>query len=174
MNAKYWFASLLVLFTIVGTSSAADSPDQLRARAERFFRGVYGGDSSVVDELASDRILISYPIFEKIFKKNAIRGRDEVKAFATGFGSRWSDAKVSIHESLVDDDKVVLIWTFQAKRVGPEQPDQASSKTQSWGGISFFRFDHAGKIVEEIGEESEPGPFGRLATGDEVDEGNQN
>jgi hypothetical protein len=173
MNAKYWFASLVVLFTIIGMSSAADSPDELRARAERFFRGVYGGDSSVVDELAADKILISYPIFAKIFKKNVIRGRDEVKTFAAGFGSRWSGTKISIHESLVDGNKVVLIWTFGARRVGGEQPNNALSKPQSWGGISFFRFDNAGKIVEEIGEESEPGPFGRLNAGEEVDEGNQ-
>jgi hypothetical protein len=28
--------------------------------------------------------------------------------------------------------------------------------------VTLFRFDQAGKIVAEVGEESEPGPMGRL------------
>ncbi len=162
MSAKYWLGVLCALFTICSSAFAAGDPDELKVRAERFFRGVYAGDPSIVNELASEEILISYPIFEKIFDKNALRGRDDVRSFATGFRSRWSDAQVSIHESLVDENKVVLIWSFQARRVDPAQPHKSPSELQSWGGISFFRFDNAGKIVEEIGEESEPGPFGRL------------
>ena len=161
MDARSLFAPLLVLLTIVGSESAS-SPDELRTRAERFFRGVYGGDPSVIDELASDKIVISYPIFETLYKTPAIRGRDGVKKFAASFGSKWADAKVTIHEAVVDGNKVVLLWSFQARFVGSNQQGQAPSKPKHWGGISFFRFDEGGKIEQELGEESEPGPVGRL------------
>ena len=42
------------------------------------------------------------------------------------------------------------------------QQDQPPSEPKRWGGISFFRFDEDRNIEQELGEESEPGPFGRL------------
>jgi hypothetical protein len=171
MNMRSLFTPIVVLSTIAGIASAK-GPDELRAQAEQFFRGVYGGDSSVVDKFASEKIVISYPIFEKLFKKHAIRGRDDVKKFAVRFGSKWTDTKVTIHDALVDGNKVVLIWSFQARFVNDGQQDQAASKLRHWGGMSFFRFDDAGKIEQEIGEESEPGPIGRLLAGVNRPDGN--
>ena len=171
MDTRSLFSPLLVLLTIAGIASA-NGPDELRARAERFFRGVYGGDSSVIEELASEKVVISYPIFEKLFKKHAIRGRNDVKKFAVRFGSKWTDTKVTIHDALVDGDKVVLLWSFQARFVNADQQDQAPSELKHWGGISFFRFDEDGNIEQEIGEESEPGPVGRLLAGVNRPDGN--
>lgn len=37
-----------------------------------------------------------------------------------------------------------------------------AGKVYSWGGITVFNFDESGKIIEEIGEESSPGPWARL------------
>lgn len=124
--------------------------------AERFFRGVYGGDPSVVDDLAGADVVISYPIFARLFNTPAIRGREAVKAFAVGFGTRWRDGQVTIHEAIEDKDRVVLLWSFRARRAD-------SDEQHSWGGISFFRFDETGKIIAEVGEESEPGLYARLA-----------
>ena len=130
MDTRSLFTSLLVVLTIV-CSASANGADELRARAERFFRGVYGGDSSVIDELASDKIVISYPIFDTLFKTSAIRGRDDVKKFAASFGRKWTDTKVTIHESLVDGNKVVLLWSFQARFVDaqPTRPTTFGAKT---------------------------------------------
>lgn len=133
-------------------SSVADQ----KILAERFFRGVYGCEPSIVAELGAEDIIISYPIFQELFDAPAIRGRDRVEQFATGFCSRWKDAEVTIHEAVAEGDHVVLVWDFRARNV-------QSGQVSSWGGISLFRFDSAGRIVAEIGEESEPGPFERVA-----------
>ncbi|MHA2092839.1 MAG: nuclear transport factor 2 family protein [Candidatus Kariarchaeaceae archaeon] len=133
--------------------------------AEQFFRGVYGGDPSVVDTLASDDIVLSYPIFKKLFNSPSIRGRQAVKEFATGFGNRWTDTLITIHEVIAEGDRVVLVWSFKARNVGSEKQDDVdNSQEHSWGGITLFRFNKSGKIVAEIGEESEPGPIERVTT----------
>jgi hypothetical protein len=149
--------------------TGVDVISERKAVAERFLRGVYGGDPSVVDELAAEEIVVTYPIFAKLFDTPAIRGRAAVKKFATGFSSRWVDAQITIHESVAENDRVILIWDFRARNVGSApEGTRPAGKEQSWGGITFYRFNEAGQIAEEIGEESEPGPFGRLAAdGDE-------
>jgi hypothetical protein len=134
--------------------------------AERWFRGIYGCDPSVVDELAGDDVVVSYPIFESLFDAPAIRGRKAVKDFATGFCDRWADAQTTIHESVVEGDRVILLWSFRGRNIGSARQDRPpTNREHSWGGITLFRFNSAGKIVEEVGEESEPGPFERLAAG---------
>jgi hypothetical protein len=113
--------------------------------------------------LAGDDIVVSYPIFEKLFNTSAIRGREAVKDFATGFCERWEGARVTIHEAVVEKDRVVLVWSFRARNVGSAQPDVApTNQEHSWGGITLYRFDGEGKIVAEIGEESAPGPVERV------------
>lgn len=161
MLARYVVAPLLVILTTLG-SAYADGPGKLRASAEQWFRAVYRGDASIVDKMASDKIVVSYPIFEKLFKKPAISGREDVKKFAIRFGRKWTEQKVTIDEALVDGNKVVLIWTFEARPASVDQPTQSPSELQQWGGITFLRFDEDGKITQEIGEESNPGPIGRL------------
>jgi len=138
--------------------------EERKSLAERYFRGVYGGQPAVIDELAGEEIVSTYPIFEKLHNTPAIRGRDAMKAFVTHFGSSWADAHFTIHEAIAEEDRVVLMWSFRARWTGREQQNGPSpGQEQSWGGITLFCFDEAGKIVAEIGEESAPGPFQRLA-----------
>lgn len=161
-----------MLFLLNGCcNTGVDVKSDRKALVERFFRGVYGGDPTVVDELASDDIVISYPIFQKLFNKPAIRGREAVKQFAVGFGSRWKDTQVTIHEAVEEGDRVVLLWSFTGRNVATANDSmQPTNEFHSWGGITLYRFNEAGKIVAEIGEESEPGPHERVAAGD-ADEG---
>jgi uncharacterized protein (TIGR02246 family) len=138
-------------------------PGRLR-QVERFMRGVYGCDPSVVDELAADSVVLSYPIFEQLYHTPALRGRQAVRRFAEGFCSRWKDGRFTFHESLADGDDVVLVWSFRARFVGPASPGgPAPGEEQAWGGITLYRFDDSGKITAEIGEESTPGPMARIA-----------
>ncbi len=146
-----------------GQTDIIDRADHA-SRAERFMRGIYGCDPSVVDDLAADDIVISYPIFEKLFNTPALRGREVVKDFASGLCSRWTDAQITIHEKVTEKDRVVLVWSFRVRRVTPDPEGNLSgNEEQSWGGITLYRFDKNGKIVSEMGEESEPGPTERLA-----------
>lgn len=140
--------------------------DQHQARAERYFRAVYGCQPSVIDELAAGDIVITYPIFQEIFGKSAIRGREAVKAFAAHFCSKWTEGKVTIDQAIAGNDAVVLVWTFSAR-------DSAAPTTDrhTWGGITVLRFDAEGRIAAEIGEESTPGPMGRLTMAPDQDSG---
>ena len=161
---------LLLLNACGDTNSGLEA--ERKAVAERFFTGIYGCDPSVVDNLAGDSVLLSYPILEQLYGTQTIRGREAVRDFATRFCSRWSDARFTFHEAIAEGDNVVLVWSFRARFVGsgtnrPGEPPV--NQEQSWGGITLFRFDGAGKIVAEIGEESTPGPVERLAGIDTAD-----
>ncbi len=158
---------LLILAVVLLASSCRHRNDNDLAKkkslAERYFRGLYGCNPSVVDELAGDDIVVSYPIFEKLYNTKAIRGRQAVRDFAERFCEKWKDAKFTIHESIAEDNSVILLWSFSARNVGSEQEGaEPTNRIHSWGGITLFKFDKDGKIIAEIGEESEPGPKERL------------
>jgi len=136
--------------------AAADAAADQKAIAERFLRGLYGCEPSVVSELAADSVAVSYPVFEELFHTPAIRGRANVEQFARGFCDRWKVAEITVHEALADHDRVVLVWSTRARNV-------ASGEDRSWGGITLYRFDSAGRIAAETGEESSPGPVERLS-----------
>jgi ketosteroid isomerase-like protein len=151
--------SWAMLFAVAPVPAPAADPEPARgALAERYFRGVYGCDAAVVDDLASDDIVVTYPVFATIFGKPALRGREAVKAFALRFCQKWTGAHIELHDAISDADRVVLLWSFSARDTASEPPGQE----HSWGGITLLRFDQHGKVVAEIGEESEPGPMGRL------------
>jgi len=152
---------------VIGPASggAQEDDDDLAKRrhsAERFFRGIYGGDPSVVDDLAADDIVITYPIFKSMFGKPSIRGRQAVKEFASGFAQRWANPQIAIDEAVADHDRVVLRWTYRARNVGsrPGGPPPTNQE-HIWSGITLYRFDRSGRIVAEVGEESEPVPLQR-------------
>jgi ketosteroid isomerase-like protein len=134
-----------------------------KAVAERYFTAIYRCQLSVIDELAGKDIVISYPIFQTLYHTPAIRGREAVKRFASNFCSKWADAQFTIDEAVEEGDRVAIVWSFQARNVGEIRPGvQPDNQLHTWGGISFLRFNSAGQVVEEIGEESDPGPAARL------------
>lgn len=158
----------LTLFIIsISLFSACDrnrsTIKERKMKAEQLFRSVYGGHPNQVDSLVTDNIISSYPIFEQIFAKRVIRGRESYKNFALGFAQRWKDAQITINETIAEDNDVVLVWSFSAKRITTTTDSSfIANQEYSWGGITLFQFDEYGKITREIGEESSPGPFGRI------------
>lgn len=163
MNAVLAVLSMVVV--LLGCSSSNDLPAaERKARAESFVRGVYGCDPSVVDELAADSVVVSYPNFVALYGTSAFRGRDRVRGFARRFCDRWTEPRFTVHEALADGADVALVWSFRARYVGPELPGGPTpGEEQGWGGISLYRFDESGRIAAEIGEESSPGPMARIA-----------
>lgn len=139
---------------------AADA--KRKTLAVDFLRGIYTGDPSVVDQIAAPDIVVSYPIFDEIFKTPAIRGRDAVRDFAIGFGKRWIDANVTVRQAMADGDGVVLVWEFQARSANPDNSGDAKSTTKAWGGVTLYRFNESDQIMLELGEESTPGPAARV------------
>jgi hypothetical protein len=150
--------AIAVLVASPWAGRAADPDVAHDAVAQRYFRGVYGCDPAVVDDLASDDIVVSYPVFETLFKKPALRGREAVRAFAVRFCEKWADPHIEFHEAVSEGDRVVLLWSFRARDTGSTPP----GREHRWGGLTLLRFDQAGKVEAEVGEESEPGPMGRL------------
>jgi len=145
------------------SNDATIKPETL---AERYFRGVYGCDPSVVDELAAADIVISYPIFQTIFGQPVLRGRKAVKRLVENFCRTWADPQLTVHDAITQGNTVVFLWNFQARNIGMlPGGQQPTNRVHDWGGITFFRFDSEGKIVAEIGEESEPGPVDRVRKG---------
>ncbi len=155
---------IILFFIALNGCQNTDSPlkEDYTATAVEFFNGIYGCDSTVVDRLASPDVIITYPIFEKLFNTRVLRGQQVVRRFAAGFCSRWAEPQITIHRAISEGENVVLVWSFRARNVGSALPDTPpSNKIESWGGITLFQFDENGKVLAEIGEESVPGPAAR-------------
>jgi ketosteroid isomerase-like protein len=155
----------VAMLTQLGLSPPIPSEDADAKRkklAVEFLRGIYTGDPAVVDQIAAPDIVVSYPIFGEIFKTPVIRGREAVRDFAIGFGKRWVDADVTMQHVMADDDAVVLVWEFQARRADSGNSGDAESTKRAWGGVTLYRFNESDQIMLELGEESTPGPAARV------------
>ena len=160
---KLWFISCAIL---VGCSGADAPSVSHRAAAEGFFEAVYGCDATSIDDYGAEGVVVSYPIFETLYQTPAIRGREAVRDFSSSFCRRWSDPQITVNQAIEEGDRVVLLWSFSAvDNMALTQPGGDARARDSWGGISAFRVDDQGKVVEEVGEESSPGPIARLGGG---------
>lgn len=157
---KVWLTTVLVLITACGTEVHQELA-QNKKTAQDYLRAIYTCNRNIDEQLASDEITVSYPVFEELFKKPVLRGREEVQAFSKRFCARWRQPKLTVHESIEEDGRVVLIWGFSA-RMAKADGDGALEDERSWGGISLIRFDGKGVVYQEVGEESSPGPWARL------------
>lgn len=162
---KYLFIVLLLLLLSSCKSTITNNESKYKVNAERFIRGEYGCDPSVIDELTADSIKISYPIFEKLFGTPVIRGKDSAKQFITHFCDKWKETKLTIHNTVAEGNNVVFLWSFSARNVASGSPgEQPDSLVYNWGGITLIQFNNEGKIIAEIGEESTPGPLARITS----------
>jgi hypothetical protein len=152
--------ALIPIFGCATNSSVADAKRE--DAAIEFLRGIYTGDSSVVDRLAAPGIVVSYPIFDEIFGEPSIVGREAVRDFAEGFGKRWISGEVIIHDVIIRGDTAVVVWGFRARKAASDGGGQSTLVERAWGGITLYRFDGEDRIVFEIGEESTPGPAARI------------
>jgi len=160
---RHVFFGFCFILAFSTSATGQKSLEEQKECAEQLFRSVYGGQPEKIDNLISDDMVSSYPIFEELFNTKTIRGRNAYIEFAKGFSERWIGARITIHEAIADRNRVVLIWSFCAKRaVEVDQQDLTSGQVYSWGGITLFRFNESGRITAEIGEESSPGPYNRL------------
>ena len=81
VTKRYSYVLAMVLLMLIGACNRPDVDMKSKriATAERYFRGVYTSDTTVVDDLTGDDIVISYPIFQSLYGTPAIRGREAVK-----------------------------------------------------------------------------------------------
>ena len=159
---KYLFIVLVPL--LFNSCDTINNKEELKTLAEKYFEGIYGCDTSVVDELAAPNIEVTYPVFEKIFGHPVIRGRDSLKSFVKHFCTIWKAIQFNVDETIAEGNRVVIAWRFKARNIGSIQGRPPTNQVNSWGGITFFRFNKQNQITQEIGEESTPGPFARLTS----------
>ena len=152
-----------MLMLLLNSCSPLGNKQELKTIAERYFRGIYGCDSTVVyiSLLITSQSAIQYS--KKYLTNLQSRGHDAVKHFSSHFCSRWNEAKISFPGNCCRVKQGSFDMDFKARNVGALQPDvPPTGEVKSWGGISLIRFNKAGKIEAEIGEESEPGPIERI------------
>ena len=158
---RYLFLVVIPLF--FNSCDTINNKEELKILAEKYFEGIYGCDTLVVDELAAPNIEVSYPVFEKIFDSPVIRGRGSLKSFVKHFCNTWKAIQFNVDETIAEGYKVAIMWRFKARNIGPIQGKPATNEVHSWGGITLLYFNNQNLVIREIGEESTPRPIAGLS-----------
>jgi len=106
----------------------------------------------IVDELATDDVLLRYPL------GGESRGHEEVKNRIIGFKEMFPNYGCELTDELITDgERVVALWEAEGTHTGPawELPigvlSEGSDKTMRYTGITVYHV-RDGKIAEEYGE----------------------
>ena len=120
----------------------------------RWFEGFWGNpwNPNIVDELAAPDILLQYSLHAPR------RGREDVKAFMTGFRRAFPDLNFQGAADLIaEGDYVVGRWEGGGTHTGPAFDDfiigalpVGSGRTMRFTGTTVLRVKN-GKIAEEVG-----------------------
>ena len=120
----------------------------------RWFTEFWGKkcDLKVVDELAAPDMLLQYSLHEPR------RGREDIKAFMTGFREAFPDLNFwGTADLIAEDDYVVGRWEGGGTHIGPAFSDfligslpAATGRKMHFTGTTVLRVKD-GKIAEEIG-----------------------
>lgn len=125
-----------------------------KAIVARWFASFWGKtcDLRIVDEIAAPDMLLQYSLHEPR------RGRDDIKAFMTGFREAFPDLDFRGAADLIaEGDYVVGRWEGGGTHTGPAFDDflagglpAATGRKMHFTGTTVLRLKD-GKIVEEIG-----------------------
>ncbi len=125
-----------------------------KAVVGRWFTEFWGEtcNLAVVDALAAPNMLLKYSLHEPR------RGRDDIKAFMTGFRAAFPDLKFwGTADLIAEGDYVVGQWAGGGTHTGPAFDDflvgalpAASGRTMHFTGTTVLRVQD-GRIAEEIG-----------------------
>ena len=125
-----------------------------KAIVGRWFGDFWGKscDLGIVDELAAPNMLLQYSLHEPR------QGRDDIKAFMTGFRKAFPDLNFwGASDLIAEGDYVVGRWEGGGTHTGPAFDDfligslpAATGRKMHFTGTTVLRLKD-GKIVEEIG-----------------------
>jgi predicted ester cyclase len=125
-----------------------------KAIVGRWFTEFWGATCNlgVVDELAAPDMLLQYSLHEPR------RGREDIKAFMSGFREAFSDLKFwGVADLIAEGDYVVGRWEGGGTHTGPAFADflagslpAATGRKMHFTGTTVLRIED-GKIAEEIG-----------------------
>jgi predicted ester cyclase len=125
-----------------------------KAIVGRWFAGFWGNpwNPAILDELAAPNMLLQYSLHAPR------RGREEVRAFITGFREAFPDLKFwGTADLIAEGEYVVGRWEGGGTHTGPEFGDflegalpARSGRKMRFTGTTVLRVKD-GKILEEIG-----------------------
>lgn len=115
-----------------------------KAAIRRFYDEVINrGNIAVVDDLMEPNF-VHYG--ETLFPR--IEGSAAIKAGVRGVINAYPDGRTVVEDMVAEGDTVVCLLSWRGTHQGPFMGIPPTGKTSSWRGISTYRFNAAGKIVE--------------------------
>jgi steroid delta-isomerase-like uncharacterized protein len=118
--------------------------DRNRATLQKFYDEAIGkGNVDVIDEvMADDFVHHGDALFPYI------GGSAAIKAGVGGVKAAFPDGKTIIEETVAEGDVVVSRLSWTGTHRGAFMGKEPSGKKMSWKGISTYRFNEEGLIVE--------------------------
>lgn len=117
------------------------SSDNNKAIVEKlFYEGFSGGNLRVIDELIGEDFILDDP--------NLPPGKEGLKAIVTKNNTSFSNWKFTIHDLLLDGDKVTARWTGSGVHVNSFMGEIPTNKVVSLHGISIYQI-RDNKIVAD-------------------------
>ncbi len=129
---------------------------QNRAVLNRFDEEIYRqGNLNVIDELLAEDFVEHNPL------PGLPPDRAGVKEFYRGFHAGFTDGVYTVHDQIVDGDRVAERWTLTATHAGEWLGIPPTGKRITVGCIDISRVE-AGRIVEHWSQVDLLGLFGQL------------
>src|SRR3954451_5957225 len=94
-----------------------------------------GGDDAIIDEVYSDDYTFTGPL-------DRVSGKDGERGMIAGYLAAFPDLQFTVHEQLVDGDRVASRWSAVGTQDGPLGPFPATGRTgEPVTGVSIARFE---------------------------------
>lgn len=120
------------------------SVEQNKANVLRFYDEVIGkGNVDVIDELMCEEFVHHG---DALFPY--IGGSEAIKAGVGGVKAAYPDGHTVIEDMVAEGDTVVVRLNWHGTHLGPFMGAQPSGQVHHWAGISTYRFNQEGKIIE--------------------------
>lgn len=115
-----------------------------KQNVQRFYDEVIGeGNVAAIDELmCSEFVHHGDALFPYI------GGSEAIKQGVAGVKNAYPDGHTVIEDSVADGDVVVVRLTWHGTHLGPFMGKEPTGKVHHWAGISTYRFNQEGKIIE--------------------------
>lgn len=122
----------------------ASVEERNKASIVRFYDEIINrGDVAVVDELmAPDFVHHGETLFPRI------EGSEAIKAGVLGVINAYPDGHTVVEEMVAEDDTVVCLLSWRGTHQGPFMGVPPTGKVSNWRGISTYRFNAEGRIIE--------------------------
>lgn len=120
------------------------SAETNRANLIRFYEEVINqGNVAVVDELmTSDFVHHGETLFPRI------EGSEAIKAGVLGVINAYPDGHTTVEDTVAEGDVVACLLSWRGTHRGSFMGIAPTGRVSTWRGISTYRFNENGKIIE--------------------------